>query len=295
MAQAESVKTALQNAYPQVAIELVAIRTKGDSITHLPLTGIGSKGLFIREIEEALLRGDIDMAVHSLKDLPTELPDRLMLGAVLERGDARDALVSRNGRILKELDGNETIGTSSLRRKVQLLNCRRSFTIADIRGNIDTRLKKMQVGTYDALVLAGCGLERAGYGHMITERIDPEIMVPAVCQGIIGIEIRKDDGDIAGAVESINRQETFSIATAERAFLRRLQGGCQIPVGCFSKVIDEKITIMGFLSDLEGENVMKLSASGSLRNAVQTATNLANSILQAGGEQILADLRRHSE
>ena len=289
--QAQCVKEALEGADPAIRASLVTIKTTGDRISDIPLAKIGDKGLFIREIEEALLRGDIDCAVHSLKDLPTGLPDGLELGAVLERGETRDALISAEGKTLNEISGGEAIATSSLRRRAQLLSFNPAFEVCDMRGNIDTRLRKMEEGSCAALVLAGCGLIRAGFGHMITQLIDPRIMVPAVCQGIIGIEIRMEDNRTAGMLKAINHSTTFLAALAEREFMRTLEGGCQVPVGCHTRLREDSFEITGLLSDLDGKRRMKREHSGRLRDAVEIANELAVRMLSAGGDHILRKVR----
>ena len=260
LVQAESVKNALERQ--GIIVDLVTIKTKGDRILNTPLAEIGGKGLFIREIEESLLNKNIDIAVHSLKDLPAELPDGLTLGAVLERGDARDALVSRTGKTLREISVSETIATSSLRRKAQLLHYNPDFTITDMRGNIDTRLRKLEGGSCEALVLAGCGLVRAGFAHKITELINPELIVPAACQGIVGIEIRKDDAFVIKLLRQINHVITYQIALAEREFLRTLGGSCRVPVGCISGITMGVFAITGLLADAAGKKISRKKLSG---------------------------------
>ncbi len=289
--QAESLTRELEKSDPGLTCELVIIKTRGDRILDSPLSNIAGKGLFITEIEEALLSGEIDLAVHSLKDLPTDLPEDLELGAVLKREDARDALVSRSGKTLDEITPEETIATSSLRRKAQLLHCHSDYRIVDIRGNIDTRLKKLENGACDALVLAASGLKRAGYAHRITEYLDPDLVVPAACQGVIGIEVRRNNEEVENMMKAINHEATMRAARAERAFLGILEGGCQVPIGCFSGVSGGRFEMTGLISDLDGRRVVKKKASGNLNNAVQIARDLAEQILSEGGSEILEEIR----
>ncbi len=300
LVQAEIVKTGLKELFKDLNIELIIIKTKGDKILDSPLSQIGDKGLFIKELEEALLKKEIDMAVHSLKDMPADLPDSLVLGAVLKRGEVRDVLITNHGKFLNELTSEDTIATSSLRRKAQLLKYNPNLKIIDIRGNIDTRLKKMKLGLCDAIVLAGAGMERLGYDNEITEYLNPEIIMPAICQGIIGIEIRKDDKPILNLINSINHKETNICAYAERALLKKLQGGCQIPVGCISSIDKNKsdknyFQITGAVFDLEGKLMVKKNLSGTSETTIETSIQLANLILQDGGNIILKDIRAGQE
>ncbi len=289
--QAESLTRELEKSDPALACDLVVIKTRGDRILDSPLSNIAGKGLFITELEEALLSREIDLAVHSLKDLPTELPEDLELGAVLKREDARDALVSESGKILDDISPGEAIGTSSLRRKAQLLHYHPYYRIVDIRGNIDTRLKKLENGACDALVLAASGLKRAGYAHRITEYLDPELVVPAPCQGVIGVEIRRDDEEVKNMMQAVNHEATMRVARGERAFLGVLEGGCQVPIGCSSSVHGDTFEMTGLISDLDGRRVIKRKLSGNLNNVVRIARDLAEQILSEGGREILAEIR----
>ena len=293
--QAESLIAELEKNDEAPACELVVIKTRGDRILDSPLSEISGKGIFITEIEDALIKGKIDLAVHSLKDLPTELPEELELGAVLEREDARDALVSRLGKHLSELSLQESIGTSSLRRRAQLLSYDPQFRIVDIRGNVDTRLKKMENGDYDALVLAASGLKRAGFENRITECLDPDTMMPAACQGIIGVEIRSGDEVAIELLRSINHEPTMLAALGERAFLRAMEGGCQVPIGCFSSVEGATFTITGFISDLDGHRSVKRKLSGAASRVSDLGDKLAGQILSNGGREILEQIRDHDD
>lgn len=289
--QANLVKTIIKQKFIDSTINLKIIKTKGDKILNSPLSQIGDKGLFTKELEDGLIKKEIDIAIHSLKDMPTELPDSLILGAVLKRGFVEDVLISRQGKCLNELGPKDTIATSSLRRKAQLLKFNPDFNIIDIRGNIDTRIKKMKTGYCDSIILAAAGIHRTGCENEITEYIKSDIMMPAACQGIIGMEIRKDDRFIINVLKKINHKETLISAHAERAFLKRLEGGCQVPIGCITSINGEKFNITGIISNLEGNKVIKKSRNGTLKTAVEISAKLAKSIFDDGGEDILNEIR----
>ena len=293
--QAYKVKEALENAFPDLLFETEIITTKGDKILDVALSKIGDKGLFTEEIENALLNRTLDLAVHSLKDLPTALPENLCLGGVLKRGESRDALVSRDGKKLCELTGHDIIATSSLRRKSQLLKYNPEFQIVDIRGNVNTRMQKMQDGYCDAMVMAAAGLQRMDLDDKISEILDPDVMVPAVSQGAIGIEIRDHDPFIAGLTDQITHQDTKTAVMAERVFLGKLEGGCQIPVGCFSEVNNRQFSITGFVSNLDGSKVIRDTLTGNLEQAGKIAADLAESFLEKGAAEIVESCRRHNE
>jgi hydroxymethylbilane synthase len=293
--QAEKVRAALQSKFTGLEAEILVIKTQGDKILDSPLSQIGGKGLFIREIEEALIGGQIDVAVHSLKDLPTDLPPELMLGGVLLREDPRDALISRNGSGLADLTAGGRIGTSSLRRRAQLLRANPNLEVIDIRGNVDTRLEKLSSGVCDALVLAACGLRRAGHAEAITEYLDPQVMLPAVCQGIIGMEVRSRDKRITEMVAGISDPLTFQIAEAERIFLHRLEGGCQVPVGCLATVQEGQGVITGLVASLDGARIVRRAREGKTAELCRLAAELAEEILENEGAEILGSIRQHLE
>jgi hydroxymethylbilane synthase len=293
--QTELVMSSLKAVDQHLDPKRIIIKTRGDRILDSPLSKIGGKGLFIREIEEALLEGVIDIAVHSLKDLPTEFPEGLELGGVLKRGDPRDALVSRNGRKLGELTDEDRVATSSLRRRAQLLHLRPGLEVVDIRGNVDTRLRKLEEGESTAVVLAASGLQRAGHAHRITEYLDPAVMLPAVGQGIIAIEKRGNDEEAASILQHINHQDTFMAAEAERRFMRILEGGCQVPIGCLCSIENGKCRIQGLIASLEGDRVIEKSVSGATGDRLRLAEQLAGLILKEGGDRILEELRYSRE
>ena len=291
LAQAGELERAVRERFPELDIERVLIRTGGDRRPHLPIPEIDGTGLFTRELEEALLAGRIDLAVHSLKDLPTDLPSGLVLGGVLERGEARDALVSGSGRRLDELDGRDVVATSSLRRRAQLLHRNRRPAAVDMRGNVDTRLRKMEQGACTALLLAAAGLVRTGLEGRITELLEPQVMLPAPAQGIIAAEVRAGD-PLAGEVcRGLNHGATWTAAMAERAFLRRLEGGCRLPAGCLARVGAGGCTITGLIADPGGERVIRRSLEGPEAGAEALAVRLAAELLESGGAAILEAAR----
>jgi len=293
--QAYKVNEELTKAFPEYNFEIDIIKTKGDKILDVSLSKIGDKGLFTKEIENTLLDSSIDMAVHSLKDLPTILPGNLCLGGVLKRGEFRDALVSKNGKKLAELTSNDVIATSSLRRIAQLLKYNPDFNIVDIRGNVNTRLEKMQNGYCDAMVMAAAGLQRLDFDDKITEILDPDVMIPAVSQGAIAIEIRESDPFISELIDKITHRETLAAVLAERVFLNKLEGGCQIPIGCYTRIQDQQFSITGFISNLNGSVVIQDTFSGELNNAQKIAADLAETFVKKGATKILYEIRKSNE
>lgn len=290
--QANHVKEKLEEAFPDISTEIIIIKTKGDKILDVALSKIGEKGLFTKELEVELHNGEIDMAVHSLKDMPTELPGGLMLGAVLERGEINDALVCASGKRLNELTSKDRIATSSLRRIAGLLNYNSSFNTVDIRGNVITRLQKMKEGYCDAMIMAATGLRRLGLDEHITEIISPDIIMPAVGQGAIGIEIRENDEATSDIMEKINHPSTWMSITGERAYMKKLQGGCQVPVGCFSFIDNDELTLKGFVASLDGKQYIRDEIKGPLNEALQLGENLAEIIQGKGGDRILNEIRK---
>lgn len=289
--QANKVKDTLELLFPDLQFELKIIKTKGDKILDVALSKIGDKGLFTKEIENELIAGTVDLAVHSLKDLPTVLPEGLKLGAVLERGEFRDALVSRNGKKLAELGEGDRVATSSLRRIAGLLKINNRLVIKDIRGNVNSRLKKMEEGYCDAMIMAAAGLQRLGLEKYITEIIDPEVIMPAVSQGAIAIETRLQDPEIDALMVKINHTETWNAITAERAFLARLEGGCQVPLGCFSKVENGKLTLSGFVASIDGKTYIEQQLSGEIAGGAQIGIQLAENMLKKGAGEILDQIK----
>jgi hydroxymethylbilane synthase len=291
--QANQIQLAINEYFPEKQTEIVIIHTKGDRILDVSLSKIGDKGLFTKELEIALLNHEIDMAVHSLKDVPTSFPEGLYLGAVLKRAEVRDALVSKNGKVLHQLSINDVIATSSLRRKAQLLAYNPNFNIIDIRGNIHTRLEKMDNGYCDAIVMAATALQRLGLEDRITEILDSMMMIPAVSQGVIAIETRINDPVTASILKSINHEETMQVVIAERAFLKSMDGGCQIPLGCYSMIQGETFSFTGFVADLKGERSIRLTVTGQLKNAQDIAIEVSQQMKAQGAMEILDEIRNH--
>ncbi len=289
--QANVVKEELEQKFPEYIFRIVVIKTKGDKILDVPLSKIGDKGLFTKELEVAMFEDEIDMAVHSLKDLPTQFPEGVVLGAVLKRGEVRDALINTSNRTLQDLTTDDVIATSSLRRKAQLLRLNKDFRIVEIRGNVNTRIRKMEEGYCTVMVMAGAGLQRLGMSNYISELIDPDTIIPACSQGAIAIEIRENDPKISGLVSAINDADTLLATNAERAFLRTLEGGCQIPVGSYSRIIGEMFEITGFISSINGEEFLSERTSGPVGKAVELSVQLAESLMSKGGREILSAIR----
>jgi hydroxymethylbilane synthase len=290
--QAEKVKSTLLAVYPDMTVEIEIIKTKGDKILDVALSKIGDKGLFTKEIENALLDKSVDIAVHSLKDLPTTLPEGLKLGAVLERGEFRDALVSRNGKKLADLKAGDVVATSSLRRQAGLLQVSPEITLKDIRGNVNTRLQRMEEGYCDAMIMAAAGLQRLGLDRYITEIIEPNQITPAVSQGIIAIEIRENDPETEAVLAKMNHSDTLLSAIAERAFLAHLQGGCQVPVGCYSSRNGSEMELHGFVASVDGKRSIKQSIKGEAEDARMLGIALANSMISEGADEILDEIRK---
>jgi hydroxymethylbilane synthase len=269
-------------------VELVPITTTGDKILDAPLAKIGGKGLFVKEIENALLAGEIDLAVHSLKDVPITIPEGLTLSAITEREEPYDVLISRNGKKLEELPSGAVVGTSSLRRQVQIKRRRRDLKVEILRGNVDTRLRKLKEGLYDAIVLAYAGVKRMGLSGEISQVL--EDFIPAVGQGSLAIETRAEDERVINFVKVLNHEKSWLRAMCERAFLRELQGGCQVPIGAYAWIEGDRIKIKGFISDLEGERFLEGYEEGGLQEAEEVGKRLAQRLLREGGEEILKEI-----
>ncbi|MEM4410009.1 MAG: hydroxymethylbilane synthase [Candidatus Caldarchaeum sp.] len=289
--QAEYVKKLILEKFPEASVSITPIRTKGDKLRLAPFSEIGGKGVFVKEIEDALLEGRVDVAVHSLKDLPSHLPEGLHLGGVAKRHSALDALCSREGAVLDALPRGARVGTSSTRRTAQLLAIRGDLRIEPLRGNVDTRLKKLRTLGLDAIVLAKAGLERMGLEGEITEVFPPERVLPAPGQGIIAMEARQNDSFTNSILSLIKDAKAEAEAEAERAFLARLGGGCQVPLGCYSEAEGEEIKIAGLIASPDGREVVRDTIAGSLSDRVSLAIELAERILAAGGDRILSTIR----
>ncbi|HEX2268159.1 MAG TPA: hydroxymethylbilane synthase [Pyrinomonadaceae bacterium] len=289
--QAEQAKARLLALYPEVDVSIEIIKTTGDVKTD-PLSVIGGKGVFTKELEDALLDGRIDVAVHSLKDLPTVLPDRLSISAICKRDDPRDALVvrddlkARGGSILN-LPEKAIVGTSSQRRVAQLKSLRRDVVVKDVRGNVDTRLRKLDEGQYDALILASAGLRRLELESRIDAAISTEEMVPAVGQGAIAIEIRSDDEFATEATGALDHEETRLCCLAERAFLRSLGGGCQFPIAAHAIIDSEELTLDGLVATPDGAKILRQQLSGPKTNTDEIGSSLATLLIERGANSLL--------
>jgi hydroxymethylbilane synthase len=291
--QADHVAGLLVGACPGIELDIVVITTTGDRVLDTPLAKIGGKGLFTKEIEEALLDRRIDIAVHSLKDLPTLLPAGLELGAVLSRTDPRDVWISRSGKTLAEMPPGARIGTSSLRRQSQLLRVRADLRIETLRGNVPTRLKKALAGDLDAIVLARAGVERLGYLSHVTEVLSSDLMLPAPGQGALGIESREGDGRARELLALLDDPATRAATTAERAFLQALGGGCQVPIGALARPAQEgggALLLEGMVADPSGTRVLRGSRTGPAEDARELGELLARQLIEEGAGEILAAL-----
>lgn len=294
MWQAGWVVDQLRNLNPEYNYRIKTIRTKGDNILDAPLSKIGDKGLFTKELELALLRGEIDLAVHSMKDIPSSLPEGLVIGAICRREHPGDVLISRNSKKLDDLPPYALIGTSSLRRRAQLLHYRSDFRVISIRGNVGTRLRKLEEEKFDAIVLARAGVYRLGWEYRITQEIPYEICLPAVGQGAIGVEVRADDIDMRKLVKKIDHYESRQAVTAERAFLKRLEGGCQVPIGALGVFSDGRLQLEGAVASLDGKQLVRSSLSGEAAEAAGIGKKLADDLLCLGAREILKKVRREN-
>ena len=288
--QAEWVKSQLLGGQQELIVELVVIKTTGDKILDVPLAMVGGKGLFVKEIEEALLDGRADLAVHSVKDMPAELPEGLHLAAMPPREDPRDALISKNGAGLDKLPHGARVGTSSLRRAAQLLHLRPDLRIETLRGNVDTRVRKLETEGLDAIVLAAAGLKRMELSQVISEYLEPERILPAVGQGALGIETRIGDVSTNEIVASLIHQQTVTTVRAERAFLKRLEGGCQVPIGGYATMEGETLILTGMVADLKGVRLIRKEMQGDARQPEVVGDSLAEVVLESGGREILAEI-----
>jgi hydroxymethylbilane synthase len=338
--QAEWIKSELKKLYPDLEIELIKIKTTGDKILDVPLAKVGGKGLFVKEIEEALLRHEADIAVHSMKDVPTEFPDGLHLAVICEREDPRDAFIlskksnapfpppSKGGRrgitrsIIYYLPNGAKIGTSSLRRSCQLLNNRPDLKIEQLRGNLDTRFRKLDEGQFDAIILAAAGIKRLGLDERISEILSPEISLPAIGQGAIGIECRIDDKFINKLIAPLNHPETSICVKAERAYLERLEGGCQVPIAAYARIVNQKsypsfppsskgrreeindsslitpnskLIMDGLVGSITGDRIIKGDIEGRPGHAESLGITLAEDVLSRGAKDLLDEVYERAD
>jgi len=292
--QANYVRTSLEDHFPENQFEIKVIQTTGDQVLDTALSKIGDKGLFTKQIEAELISGHIDMAVHSLKDLQTEQPDGLMIGAVCERETPNDIFISKNGGTIDDLPRGARVATGSLRRRSQLLHYRSDLAIEEIRGNVPTRLKKFDESDLDGMILAFAGVHRLGLVERMSQLVPIKIMLPAVGQGAVAIEIRSDDQRTAKAVSKLDDPSTRICITAERAFLRRLEGGCQVPIGGYATLEGEKVMLEGMVGSLDGTVIFREQITGKAEEADELGTRLADSLISMGALELLDNTREQA-
>lgn len=288
--QAEFVAAELKKNHRGLTIELVPMSTKGDRILDSPLAKIGGKGLFVKELEQGLLENKADLAVHSMKDVPVDFPPGLALAAVLARDDPRDAFVANNWHDIDALPLQARVGTSSLRRQCQLRAYRPDLNIIDLRGNVNSRLAKLDVGDYDAIILAAAGLQRMGWAKRITQLLPPEKSLPAIGQGILGIETRIDDNTTNQLIQPLHDHDSHIRITAERALNRRLCGSCQVPIAGFAELLGATLKLRGLVGDPDGSKIIRATIDGSPNDGRQLGYDLAETLLSQGADKILAAL-----
>jgi hydroxymethylbilane synthase len=293
--QANWVKGKLEQVHPHLRATLVKIKTTGDKIQDAPLAKIGGKGLFVKEIEEALLAKRVDLAVHSIKDVPTEFPEGLHLSAITKREDPRDAFISGEGISLKDLPHRAKIGTSSLRRQAQLLHFRPDFQLIPLRGNLDTRLKKLKTLGLDGIVLACAGLRRLGFDEKITEILPVELSLPAIGQGALGIETRASDEEVEERIRFLNDPDSSIAVTAERAFLKRLEGGCQVPIAAYGRIVNSVLQLEGLVGRIDGRRLIRHRVEGAVEQADFLGVQLAEALLKNGAKEILDEIYKKSD
>jgi hydroxymethylbilane synthase len=290
MWQANHVAGLLRNQHTGIAVELLPMVTKGDVILDQPLAKIGGKGLFLKELERALLKGEADIAVHSMKDVPVEAVPGLVVDVMLERANPFDALLSRDGQNLSELSAGACVGTSSLRRQCQLKSIRPDLSVRDLRGNVNTRIRKLQEGEYDAIILACAGLERLGMGDLITETLEPPRWLPAATQGTIGIQCRTGDRAVTELIEPLKDPDAVLRTRAERAVATVLQGSCQVPLAVFAELDGEELRISGMVGMPDGSTLVRGEQAGSSREADRLSAAVAGDLLSQGAGRIIASL-----
>ena len=293
--QAEWIKSRLMSLHPGVSVTIQIIKTKGDKILDVPLAKVGGKGLFVKEIEEALLGGEVDLAVHSMKDMPGQIPDGLHIGAVPERELPLDVLISKDNKAFKDLMPGARIGTSSLRRASQLRHARPDIEIVPLRGNLDTRLRKLTTENLDAIVLAAAGVKRLSLEDRITQYLDTDIMLPAAGQGALCVETRIDDTDTNALVQPLDHQVTRDVITGERAFLNHLGGSCQIPIAAFGEIKQNQYRLRGLVADLEGTQIISGAQEGAPDQSANLGIELAESLIAKGAAEILNQINQNSD
>ena len=288
--QADYIERRLREQYPELSVTQKRVTTKGDRILDVPLAKIGGKGLFTKELEEEMLSGAIDLAVHSLKDMPAKVPDGLVIAAVTKRLDPGDALVSNRFSSFEELPQGAKVGTSSLRRRAQLLCARPDLEMLDLRGNVNTRLRKLDEGEYDAIVLAVAGLKRLGFADRIRQVLPRDMVLPAVGQGALAIETRADDRETRDMLAFLRDDDTICCTEAERSFLARVEGGCQVPVGVYATAEGDGLNVEAVIASLDGQRFYRGNVKGTRKDAARLGENLAEKLLGEGGAEILKEL-----
>ena len=291
MWQTQFVVDELKKVTDQYEFEIISLKTKGDKILDVALAKIGDKGLFTKELEVGLLEGEIDFAVHSMKDMPTALPEGLQISSMLKRHNPADAFVSDKYNSFMELPEGAKVGTSSLRRRAQLLNVRPDLDIHDLRGNVQTRMRKMREENFDGIILAAAGLERLEMFDEIKEVLSYDICLPAVSQGVIGVETRENDEEIIALVQLVNDKQAEICVKAERALLRSLEGGCQIPIGAYAELNEDTVVLEGMVGSLDGKTIIRESITGTAEQCEELGQTLAGRLAEQGGKTILEQIR----
>ena len=288
--QSGIIKAALEKLWPEIRFELQIIKTTGDKITGVPLAQVGGKGLFVKEIEDALLDGSADLAVHSMKDVPAALPEGLIIAAVPEREDPRDALIIRSGKTIADLRHGALIGTSSLRRSAQIRAMRPDFEVRDLRGNVETRLRKLDEGQFDAIILAAAGLNRMGWQDRVTMYMDPVEFIPAIGQGALGIEARSGDHRVLSLLAPLDHPETAVTVSSERSLLKELEGGCQVPIAGYARLTGKTIRLSGLVASLDGRQLFRAVRAAPMEDAVVLGKRVAGELLDMGARKILDEI-----
>lgn len=288
--QAEWIRSRLAALHPQYEAEVTKIKTTGDKITDVPLAQVGGKGLFVKEIETALLEDRIDLAVHSMKDMPAEIPPGLCISAMPERENPLDVLISRNGKSFEDLPKGARLGSSSLRRAAQVRHVRPDVTVHPLRGNLDTRIRKLETEDLDAIIVAAAGVKRLGLEARITEYLPEAIMLPAIGQGALAIETREDDDSIRRLIAPLDHRETGLAVKSERAFLARLEGGCQVPIAARAKIVGDEVELTGLVAEVDGSVVLRETISGPIEQHEELGVELADRLLKKGGGEILENI-----
>ena len=288
--QAEWVRSRLHALYPQYETELVKIKTTGDKILDVPLAQVGGKGLFVKEIETALLEGRVDLAVHSMKDMPAEIPQGLCISAMPERENPLDVLISRNGHSIRDLPKGARLGSSSLRRGAQVRHIRPDVTVHPLRGNLETRIRKLETEGLDAIIVAAAGVKRLGLKAYITEYLPEAIMLPAIGQGALAIETRDDDDSTLRLIAPLDHRETRLAVKSERAFLARLEGGCQVPIAGRAKIVGDELELTGLVAEVDGSVLLRETIRGREDQPEKLGVELANRLLKQGGRKILENV-----